>query len=142
MHRKRYYKIMLYSICVVLACVLFERATLPDTTVDMKQQARTYGRMQEKEKPPKLFVYDGCTFFVDALLTSDFKQACLTHDIAYWYGGTKEERKKADKLLAEDIKETGVVGKIVSYPAYIAVRLFGDSILTRSVNAHWGFGWE
>lgn len=142
-NRTRVVKIVFTLVGVILVgSVFIERTTLPQTSETMYRQSMVYGTAYGKETPPRPFVYDGCTFFLDSLFTSDFTEACSVHDMAYWYGGTGEERKNADKKLREDLKKTGTFGYIVSYPAYIAVRLFGDSLLTKSVHAHWGFGWE
>jgi len=122
--------------------VAFERFTLPETTDNMRTQALEYGKKHGKVLPPQPFVYDGCTFFFDTLLGSDFMEACLVHDIAYWYGGREEEKIRADKKLSEAIEGTGSVGAVVHNTVYVAVWVFGDSILTRSVDAHWGFGWD
>ena len=135
-------KIALVICLLTLGSVIIERTTLPETTEHMTVQAVQYGKDNGKTAPPKQFVYDGCTFFVDSLLGSDFNQVCLAHDIAYWYGGNEEEKKLADKILSDGMKREGIAGMFVHFPAYIAVHLFGDSVLTRSVNAHWGFGWE
>lgn len=129
-------------VSILLVTAVIERTTLPETTDAMRYEAEHYGLRHGKETPPKPFVYDGCTFFVDSFITVDMQTACLTHDIAYWYGGTKEERQIADKKLREDVAELGVVGTVLSYPVYLGVRVFGDSWLTRAVNAHWGFGTE
>lgn len=138
-NRKKKLLIFLLLIFIVFFSVLIERTTLPETTDEMHHHAIQF---DEDNVPAKPFVYDGCTFFVDSLVFSDFTYACLKHDIAYWRGGTEEEREIADKKLRNDLRECGLFGKVVAYPAYVAVRLFGDSFLTRSVNAHWGFGWE
>lgn len=139
---KDWKKVFLLAIVVFSFMAGIERFTLPEITDDMERRALEFILQNDKELPPKPFVYDGCTFFVDSLLWSDFETACLMHDIAYWSGGTKEERKHADEKLAEEIKTSGFIGRIVAYPVYSTVRLFGDSVLTRSVDAHWGFGWD
>ena len=137
-HNKCFLLLLTFIIFLAL-CVVLERATLPETTDAMRREAIA---INTDNIPPKPFVYDGCTFFVDSFFTSDFTQSCLRHDMAYWRGGTDEERKVADTKLKAEIQKEGLFGNIVAYPAYLAVRLFGDSFLTRSVNAHWGFGWE
>jgi len=144
---KSFYYVNRKNIVLLVAVTLvftlgIERFTLPDTTDDMQRRALEYTLQNNKELPPKPFVYDGCTFFVDSLLWNDFERACLMHDIAYWHGGTKEEKKTADTKLKEAIQDSGLLGNIVAYPAYVAVRMFGDSWLTKSVDAHWGFGWD
>jgi hypothetical protein len=115
--------------------------TLPITTASMVKNALQFGIDAHKPTPPKPFKYDGCTFFPDSFLESDFTLACLNHDIAYWHGGTQEERAVVDQKLKAAIYESGFFGKMVTYPVYFSVRLFGDSFLTKAVSADWGFGW-
>jgi hypothetical protein len=140
-HKKKKY-ILRIVLVVLLGSACIERTTLPETTEVMRREAEQYGVTHGKETPPNPFVYDGCTFFVDSFMTSDLRTPCLTHDIAYWYGGTKEARQDADTKLREDVARLGVLGKILAYPVYVGVRIFGDSILTKSVDAEWGFGWD
>ena len=44
------------------------------------------------------FSSDGCSLFVDGTFENPelWKECCLTHDIAYWKGGTEEDRHEAD----------------------------------------------
>ena len=44
------------------------------------------------------FSSDGCSLFVDGTFENPelWKECCLKHDIAYWRGGTEEERASAD----------------------------------------------
>jgi hypothetical protein len=140
--KNKYFVILGIVVFTVLLVVVIERTTLPQTTPVMIEEAVDYGERIEKAQPPEEFAYDGCTFFVDSLMLSDFRGPCLRHDIAYWHGGTKEERREADKILREEMIQSGLCGKIVAYPAYFAVRLFGDTFITKSVNANWGYGWD
>jgi hypothetical protein len=47
------------------------------------------------------FTSDGCSVFPDRALLSkqDWCTCCLAHDLAYWRGGTAQERLKADRDL-------------------------------------------
>jgi hypothetical protein len=133
----------LYTI-IVLALIMIgiERMTLPPTTDEMIATAKEYSDSHEKEIPPKTFKQDGCTLFPDSILGSDFREACLAHDIVYWNGGTKEERKEADHNLKLAVAEAGTTGYIIQKPVYLGVRLFGDTWLTKYFDANWGFGWN
>lgn len=61
-----------------------------------------------------------------------FRQCCVVHDEAYWYGGTKRQRKDADLLLMHCVAEHGktFVGKILywvlSRVMYVGVRIGGS----------------
>jgi hypothetical protein len=47
---------------------------------------------------------DGCTGVFDWLpFVGDMTEACAKHDRAYYYGGTKADKLKADKQLRADI---------------------------------------
>ena len=83
-------------------------------------------------KGQRPFVSDGCTLVPDF----NFREAGEKHDHAYWYGGTKEERKRADKVFREEIKDAGhpVISKIY----YAGVRLFG--VWWLPTKWRWGFG--
>ena len=133
----------LYIIIILsLALVGIERMTLPLTSPEMIATAHTYGETNEKQTPPKEFVHDGCTLLPDKLPWNDFTQACFDHDVAYWYGGTKEERNNADKNLKQAVAESGTIGYILQWPIYLLVHLFGDTWLTKLFDANWGFGWN
>ncbi len=132
----------IFIVFLVILGVTFERLTLPETTDTMHTQALEYGEKHGKVVPPQPFVYDGCTFFFDTLMGSDFNEACFKHDIAYWYGGSKEERVRVDKEFRDAVHEGGMMGVALQHPVYATVRIFGDSILTKTVNANWGFGWN
>ncbi|RLC96756.1 MAG: hypothetical protein DRI46_13590 [Chloroflexi bacterium] len=134
--------IILFFLMFILIGFIIERLTLPETTESMLIEAELAANEQINLVPDLPFVYDGCTLFVDSILWSDFSHACYVHDIAYWIGGTSEERKAADQSLAKAVAKTGLIGKLVEYPVYIGVRIFGNSPLTKALNANWGFGWE
>ena len=47
------------------------------------------------------FTSDGCSLFPDRSLISetDWCSCCFEHDVAYWRGGTEEQREVADREL-------------------------------------------
>ena len=49
------------------------------------------------------FSTDGCSMFPDRALigSADWCRCYLAHDLAYWRGGTAEERLQADRELQE-----------------------------------------
>ena len=55
------------------------------------------------------FSSDGCSAFPDGTLTNpkEWLQCCRQHDLAYWRGGTEEERQAADRELQECVAATG-----------------------------------
>lgn len=56
---------------------------------------------------------DGCTFIglVFSHLTDEphlpFKECCVEHDRAYWYGGKESLRKKADEQMRKCVMKQG-----------------------------------
>ena len=122
--------------------VFIERSFLPETTDEHVNKALSYGDLNELATPPKPFYFDGCTLFPDKIGSVSFLSACLQHDIAYWYGGSSEDRKQADLVFKQDIKDLGMVGSVFSLPMYLAVRIFGDTWLMKQFGANWGFGYN
>ncbi len=64
---------------------------------------------------------------------------CLAHDIAYWQGGTKEDRKHADEVLRECVlRSTG--SKALADMMYNGVRAGGHPAFLTWYR--WGYGWK
>jgi hypothetical protein len=87
------------------------------------------------------FSSDGCSLFPDG----DFNNrnlwcdCCFTHDIAYWRGGTEEERKQADQALRKCVLErTG--NKVLAKMMYDGVRAGGHPAFPTWYR--WGYGWQ
>lgn len=92
------------------------------------------------EKKISDFISDGCTLFPDSsqILETDWCECCFEHDIAYWQGGTEEERLKADKALLDCVlKKTGSekIAKVI----YSGVRFGGSPYFYNWYR--WGYGW-
>ena len=53
------------------------------------------------------FSSDGCSMFVDGTFENPelWKECCLKHNIAYWKGGTREEREAADLAFRNCVKK-------------------------------------
>ena len=67
-----------------------------------------------------------------------WKECCLKHDIAYWQGGTKEEREAADIAFRECVqKKTG--NAELAELMYQAVRTGGEPYYPTWYR--WGYGW-
>ncbi len=90
---------------------------------------------------PNEFTSDGCSLFPDGTLNdrSRWCECCFKHDIAYWRGGTEDERKVADKALRACVLErTG--NKALADMMYEGVRVGGSSAFPTWYR--WGYGWE
>ena len=87
------------------------------------------------------FASDGCSLFPDGtpkerMLWCD---CCFNHDIAYWRGGTEEDRKAADKMLRACVLErTG--NNTLATAMYDGVRAGGSPIFPTWYR--WGYGWK
>lgn len=135
--------LLLITIGTVLTfAITLERMQIPVPTTTELRSAYQYGTWLDKPTPPRSFVFDGCTLFPDNVFGSSFRQACLQHDIAYWYGGSAAERLAADRSLRTQVAAAGAWGTVLQYPMYWSVRVFGASVLLRPINANWGFGYN
>jgi hypothetical protein len=84
--------------------------------------------------PPYPFKTDGCTCFP----SGGYDECCVRHDLAYWYGGSNEEREAADIQLMKCAADKG-------YPKTGIILRFGASVggvSWLSTPFRWGFGWK
>ena len=86
------------------------------------------------------FTSDGCSLFIDGTFEKPelWKECCLKHDIAYWQGGTKEQREQADLAFKKCVeKKTG--DSTLAQLMYEAVRAGGEPYFPTWYR--WGYGW-
>jgi hypothetical protein len=86
------------------------------------------------------FTTDGCSMFPDHSLVSkaDWCSCCVAHDLAYWRGGTAEERLKADQELQHCVQHaTG--NKALGELMFAGVRTGGGPYFFTPYR--WGYGW-
>ena len=80
------------------------------------------------------FKSDGCSMFPDG----SYYNCCYVHDVAYWPGGTADERKKADEDLRACVR--GITGSgFLAGLMYWGVRMGGGP--AHDTTYRWGFGW-
>ena len=87
------------------------------------------------------FTSDGCSLFPDGNFQDRalWCDCCLAHDISYWRGGTKAERRRADSLLRACVLErTG--SKALADFMYNGVRAGGHPAFPNWYR--WGYGWN
>ena len=87
------------------------------------------------------FSSDGCSLFPDGTLNHRtlWCDCCFNHDIAYWRGGTEEERMAADKTLhACVLDRTG--NNALASTMYDGVRVGGSPVFPTWYR--WGYGWK
>ena len=87
------------------------------------------------------FRSDGCSLFPDrSLITEeDWCACCFEHDIAYWMGGTREERLAADEAFRDCILEKTGNAELAEV-MYHGVRAGGSPYFYNWYR--WGYGWE
>jgi hypothetical protein len=88
----------------------------------------------------KDFTSDGCSLFPDGTIKDRGKwcQCCLMHDIAYWRGGTAQERKRADEVLRDcvfDCTKDAALAETI----YVGVRTGGHPVFPTWYR--WAYGW-
>lgn len=87
------------------------------------------------------FSSDGCSLFPDRSLINnqDWCDCCLEHDIAYWQGGTEEERLAADTALRDCVvAKTGNIE--LAEMMFLGVRAGGSPWFYNWYR--WGYGWS
>lgn len=90
--------------------------------------------------PMQPFRSDGCSLFPDRshLLQADWCGCCVAHDVAYWRGGTAEERAQADEALKTCVAQaTGL--PLLGQLMHTGVRLGG--LPDWRTRFRWGYGW-
>jgi len=87
------------------------------------------------------FTSDGCSQFPDGTISEKnlWCGCCITHDIAYWQGGSQQQKKQADEALRACILQS-TQSHLLANTMYVGVRLGGLPIFP--VWYRWGYGWE
>ena len=87
----------------------------------------------------KPFTSDGCSVFPDGTLSEQelWLSCCTAHDLAYWQGGTEQQRLEADQQLESCVAEVGQpeIAKLM----LMGVRVGGSPYLPTQFR--WGYGW-
>ncbi len=84
-------------------------------------------------QPDLIFTTDGCTRWPD----DSWVECCIVHDIAYWCGGSEQDRKGADRDLQLCVNRKAAMIGNVMYPG---VRAAGSPWLPTPWR--WGYGWS
>ncbi|MDO9316613.1 MAG: hypothetical protein Q7V56_00240 [Gammaproteobacteria bacterium] len=92
---------------------------------------------QSEELAP--FTSDGCSAFPDGSLEQRqlWLSCCVAHDVAYWQGGTYEERMAADLGLQQCVAQVG--DSRIAAIMLAGVRVGGTPYLPTPFR--WGYGW-
>jgi hypothetical protein len=90
-------------------------------------------------EPLASFSSDGCSAFPDG--TAEQKQlwlgCCTRHDLAYWQGGSFQQRLDADRALHDCVDDVGQPA--IANLMLAGVRVGGTPLLPSSFR--WGYGW-
>ena len=81
----------------------------------------------------KLFTSDYCS----AVAERDHAECCVRHDWAYWQGGTRTQRREADRAFRACLKQTVSKRDRIRW---LGVRLFGAGWIP--MPWRWGYGWK
>jgi hypothetical protein len=85
------------------------------------------------------FTTDGCSVFPEGTpeQQSLWAECCISHDLAYWKGGTYDERLAADRELESCVTKLGEpeIAKLM----LAGVRVGGSPYFPTSYR--WGYGW-
>ncbi len=93
----------------------------------------------EPEARLKAFSTDGCSEFPDGTLEHKtlWQKCCIQHDLAYWLGGTEQQRADADQALKVCVAAVGE-------PQIAAIMLAGVRVGGSPfwpTPYRWGYGW-
>lgn len=80
----------------------------------------------------KKFKSDGCTWFPEG----NWHECCVEHDKAYFKGGSKKQRLKADISLLSCVSLKG--HPYISVIMFLGVRFFGHPYWPHRIR--WGYG--
>jgi len=91
--------------------------------------------VKSERQLPSDYVSDRCSLFPDG----DWGHCCVEHDKAYFFGGTKQQRRAADNKLYECVKaKGGRKHQFIAKMMWIGVRVGGVGFLPTPFR--WGFG--
>lgn len=87
----------------------------------------------------KPFTTDGCSAFPDGTpgQKSLWIECCIRHDLAYWKGGTYDQRLEADQLLETCVLQVGEPE--IAQLMLAGVRVGGSPYFPTTYR--WGYGW-
>lgn len=85
------------------------------------------------------FETDGCSAFPDGNRADQqlWQDCCIAHDLAYWAGGSQQDRQAVDEALAECVADLdqSATAKLM----LLGVRVGGSPYFPTSYR--WGYGW-
>lgn len=96
--------------------------------------------MASQAETLKPFASDGCSAFPDGKIEQNelWLSCCQQHDLAYWQGGTYQDRLDSDQALKVCVSEVGEPQ--VALLMLAGVRVGGTPFLPTQFR--WGYGWS
>ena len=87
----------------------------------------------------KPFTTDGCSVFPDGTIQEQslWLECCIQHDLAYWKGGTLEQKNSADNELETCVKKLGK--KKIAKVMKLGVDTGGSAYFPTPYR--WAYGW-
>lgn len=87
------------------------------------------------------FTSDGCSLFPDSsvITKKDWCECCFQHDVAYWQGGTEQQRERADTELKQCVLQK-TEDLALANLMYEGVRVGGSPYFYNWYR--WGYGWS
>ncbi len=87
------------------------------------------------------FTTDGCSLFPDRASAGgkDWCRCCAEHDLAYWRGGTQQQRAQADEALRACVRERADSPALATL-MLLGVRAGGGPQWPTTFR--WGYGWD
>ena len=117
---------VLRVLCLLLFCFVTTNASAESLLLP-------FGRL-------KKFSSDGCSLSPNGTPNNPtaWLHCCVQHDLAYWAGGTEDDRRHADEDLKACIAESGYPNYALA--AFEAVRYGGEPKYPTCYR--WGYGWN
>jgi len=128
------YTLVLFATgCTPIAHKLQPYRTDHDAAAALEQRAHNYCAQSHGRTPPHPFTTDGCSFWPD----DGWVQCCVEHDIAYWCGGSADDRERADAGLRDCVARDH--GATLGRMMYLGVRVGGTP--WQPFPWRWAYGW-
>ncbi len=89
----------------------------------------------------KPFKTDGCSLWMDGppLYPNLWRHCCVAHDLAYWQGGSKEQRTQADNVIRACVQDAADSKGMANYMQ--GMIHWGGSPYWMNYY-RWGYGWN
>jgi len=106
-------------------------------SVEANAEARCIEAVGTSSVPERTFTTDGCTLWPDGSFTgTPWQKCCIAHDVAYWCGGTSDERATADEELRRCVSEE--YGAVMGVVMWLGTRAAGHPLVP--FYWRWGYG--